>query len=57
MHLVFLIEEQSMEAFLRALLPRLLPETCSHETHAFQGKRDLKRKLEARLRISSNTCG
>ena len=50
MHLVFLLEEESMEAFLQVLLPRLLPEACSHETHTFQGKRDLKRKLEARLR-------
>ena len=50
MHLVFLLEEQSMEAFLQVLLPRLLPEGCSHETHTFQGKRDLKRKLEARCR-------
>ena len=39
-----------MEAFLRALLPRFLPETCSHEIHAFQCKSDLKRKLPARLR-------
>ena len=50
MHLVFLLEEQSMEAFLQVLLPRLLPEGCSHDTHTFQGKRDLKRKLEARFR-------
>ena len=50
MHFVFLLEEESMEAFLQVLLPRLLPEACSHETHTFQGKRDLKRKLEARLR-------
>lgn len=39
-----------MEAFLRTLLPRLLPETCGHEIHAFQCKSDLKRKLAARLR-------
>ena len=50
MHLVLLVEEQSMEAFLGTLLPRLLPETCSHEIHAFQCKNDLKRKLAARLR-------
>lgn len=48
-HLVFLVEEQSMESFLDALLPRLLPES-SHEIHAFRGKSDLKRKIEARLR-------
>ena len=50
MHLVLLVEEQSMEAFLQTLLPRLLPEPHSHEIHAFQGKGDLKRKLAARLR-------
>lgn len=50
MHVVLLVEEPSMEAFLRTLLPRLLPETCGHEIHAFQCKSDLKRKLPARLR-------
>lgn len=39
-----------MEAFLRALLPRLLPEDRTFEVHAFQGKSDLLGKLEARLR-------
>ena len=50
MHFVFLVEEPSMEAFLRTLLPRLLREACTHQIHAFQGKRDLKWKLKARLR-------
>ncbi|MFM7286849.1 MAG: DUF4276 family protein, partial [Cyanobium sp.] len=49
-HLEFLVEEPSMEAFLRALLPRLLPEDCTFEVHPFQGKSDLLAKLEARLR-------
>lgn len=39
-----------MEAFLRALLPRLLPEDRTFEVHPFQGKDDLLGKLEARLR-------
>lgn len=39
-----------MEAFLRALLPRLLPRDRTFEVHAFQGKSDLLDKLEARLR-------
>ena len=39
-----------MEAFLRALLPRLLPQDRTFEVHAFQGKSDLLGKLEARLR-------
>lgn len=50
MHLVLLVEESSMQAFLQTLLQRLLPEDCSLEIHPFQGKRDLKRKLAARLR-------
>jgi len=39
-----------MEAFLRSLLPRFLPEGRTFEVHAFQGKSDLLGKLGARLR-------
>jgi hypothetical protein len=39
-----------MEAFLRALLPRLLPPDTTFEVHPFQGKSDLLAKLEGRLR-------
>jgi Domain of unknown function (DUF4276) len=49
-HLEVLVEEASMEAFLRGLLPRLLPRDRTFEVHAFQGKSDLLGKLEARLR-------
>lgn len=49
-HLELLVEEPSMEAFLRALLPRLLPQDRTFEIHAFQGKTDLLSQLEARLR-------
>ena len=49
-HLEVLVEEPSMEAFLRVLLPRLLPQDRSFEVHAFQGKTDLLSKLEGRLR-------
>jgi len=38
-----------MEAFLRGLLPRLLPEGRTFEIHAFQGKPDLLGKIEKRL--------
>ena len=48
-HLEFLVEEPSMEAFLKAALPRLLQD-CTFQTHAFQGKPDLLRKLPGRLR-------
>ncbi|MCY4075894.1 MAG: DUF4276 family protein [Acidobacteria bacterium] len=50
MHVELLVEEQSMEAFLRTLLPKLLPETCSHEVHPFQCKDALRRKIADRLR-------
>ena len=49
-HLELLVEEPSMEAFLRSLLPRLLPHDRSFEVHSFQGKSDLLGKLQARLR-------
>lgn len=49
-HLELLVEEPSMEAFLRSLLPRLLPADRTFEVHAFQGKTDLLGKLESRLR-------
>lgn len=49
-HLELLVEEPSMEAFLRTLLPRLLPQDRAFEVHPFQGKSDLLGKLEQRLR-------
>ena len=49
-HLELLVEEPSMEAFLSALLPRLLPHDRTFSIHPFQGKSDLLGKLESRLR-------
>lgn len=49
-HLEVLVEEPSMEAFLGALLPRLLPADRTFALHPFQGKADLLGKLQARLR-------
>jgi hypothetical protein len=49
-HVELLVEEPSMEAFLRALLPRLLPQDKTFEVHPFQGKLDLLHRLAARLR-------
>jgi hypothetical protein len=49
-HFELLVEEPSMEAFLRSLLPRLLPQDRTFQVHPFQGKDDLLVKLEARLR-------
>ena len=48
-HLEFLVEEESMEAFLEVFLPRLLPD-CTFRTHVFRGKRNLLRNLNSRLR-------
>ena len=39
-----------MEAFLRELLPRILSADCGFDVHTFQGKPDLLRNLENRLR-------
>lgn len=49
-HMELLVEEPSMEAFLRALLPRLLPQDRTFDIHPFQGKDDLLGKLSERLR-------
>ncbi len=48
-HLEFLAEEPSMAAFLQAFLPRFLPNVTA-VVHHHQGKYDLLRKLESRLR-------
>ncbi len=49
-HLEILVEEASMEVFLRALLPRLLGDGARFDVHAYQGKDDLVKKLPDRLR-------
>lgn len=49
-HLEFLVEEPSMEAFLRVALRRMIPGGCSFRTHAFRGKPDLMKKIRGRLR-------
>ena len=48
-HLEVLVEEPSMEAALRALLPKVLGP-LEFEIHRFHGKSDLRRELPARLR-------
>ena len=49
-HLEVLVEERSMEEFLRTLLPRMLPDDVTFNLHPFRGKPDLLRNLRARLR-------
>lgn len=53
-HLEILVEEPSMEAFLRALLPRLLGGKTSFEVYPYQCKDDLLNKLPARLHGYAN---
>jgi Domain of unknown function (DUF4276) len=48
-HFEFLVEEPSMEAFLKSWLPRCLPDDRTFHIHVFQGKTDLLRRLEPRL--------
>lgn len=49
-HLEIMVEEPSMEAFLRELLPRMLGDKVSFEIYPFQCKDDLLSKLSSRLR-------
>lgn len=54
MNYEILVEEPSMEAFLRSLLPRLLPNDRTFAIHPFQGKNDLLTNLASRLRGYAN---
>lgn len=49
-HLEILVEEPSMEAFLRLLLPRLLGGKTSFDIYPYQCKDDLLIKLPGRLK-------
>jgi hypothetical protein len=49
-HLEVLVEEPSIEAFLRIILPAILPQGKTFEVYPFQGKQDLLGKLPDRLR-------
>jgi hypothetical protein len=49
-HLEILVEEPSMEVFLREFLPRLLRECATFNVYPSQGKDDLLRILPVRLR-------
>ncbi|HMV05629.1 MAG TPA: hypothetical protein PKA30_08770, partial [Accumulibacter sp.] len=53
-HLEFLVEDRSMELFLRSLLPRWLPAELTWSVHAYQGKPDLFQRLPDRLRGFAN---
>jgi hypothetical protein len=49
-HLEILVEERSMEVFLRAHLPRLLGGDATFNVYPSQGKQDLMRNLPDRLK-------
>jgi Domain of unknown function (DUF4276) len=50
MHIEFLVEEPSAEAFLRGILPKLLTDGTTSSMIVFQGKADLLKKIEPRLK-------
>lgn len=48
-HFEILVEEPSMEAFLYAFLPSVLPQEANFSIYTYSGKHDLLKKLPARL--------
>lgn len=50
MHIEFLVEDLSMAEALSYLLPNILSNSITFETHSFQGKQDLLSKLPNRLK-------
>ena len=50
MTLLFLLEERSAEAFLRGLLPRIVPDEVNVQYRVFEGKQDLEKRLVVQLR-------
>ncbi|HKU17943.1 MAG TPA: DUF4276 family protein [Candidatus Saccharimonadales bacterium] len=52
--LVFLLEEPSARAMLDSLLPRLLKDDIHYRLIPFEGKQDLERQLERRIRGYQN---
>lgn len=49
-HLVFLLEEPSAEEMLKGILPRILPEDVCPTYVVFEGKQDLNKRVERRIR-------
>ena len=49
-HFEFHVEERSMEAFLAAWLPRVLPGECTFRIYPYSGKHVLLRKIGDRLK-------
>ncbi len=56
--IVFFLEEPSAREMLNGLLPRLVDENTHFRCIPFEGKQDLEKQLERRLRnwLAPNTC-
>ena len=50
MHIEFLLEEESCAEAIKLLVPKIIGDRPSFDTHIFQGKKDLLNCLPARLR-------
>jgi len=50
-HLVLFLEELSAKVMLNGLLPRILPSEVSHTCIVFEGKQDLEKQIERKLRV------
>ena len=48
--IVFFLEEQSAEALLTTMLPRILPPEVGYRCLVFEGKQDLEKQLVRRMR-------
>jgi hypothetical protein len=51
MTLVFFLEEPSAEEMLRGMLPKILPDLVVPRFVVFEGKQDLEKQLERRMRL------
>lgn len=49
-HIEFLLEEESCSEALKLLVPQMIGAAISFDLHVFQGKNDLLKSLEARLK-------
>lgn len=52
--LVFFLEEESAKCLIQALMPRLIQTGCPVRYVTFEGKQDLERQLERKLRAYMN---
>lgn len=49
-HIEFLVEELSAKKALLEIVPKIIGQEVTFTIHVFQGKQDLLKKLEPRLR-------